>query len=692
MHSNSSTLVDAPLMSDHANQKHWYFAVGVVLLLLGASLRIWQLGSTPPGISSDELVNIQLSDRMRAGDVSVIYAEAHPAREGLYFALLAFWRAVAGPGLILWRLPSVWISMLSLATMMSLMRRLFGVRPALLAAGLVAVTFWPVWMGRTILHVTLIPLVTTFVIYTLARAYQAEDQAIASMWSTLGGMALGIAQYVHVTAWTLIVLLILFMLYRVIVNRTEARERLDNVLYALILTAVLSIPMIIFLIRHPGAREPVPVTEQPTIIAEIPGRLISSIAALALRGDMLPQHNLPGHPVLGPVLAVLMVVGIGVALARWRRAEYGLALLWLCVGLVPAAFLPHNPDFEYIAVILPVVFLFPALGLAVLYNSVRRIMPAQAVRVTVPAISVLVVGLVTGNALLTYRDYFLIWPSLGDVRLNYGSDLGVLAHYLDTTRDPSPISICTTPVDRNADPFALTNRELLHVLMHRQDLPIRYFDCTQSLVIASGGESQRIIFPRGHYYDHLPGPLLAWMSYAHDERVPGIRPDVVMRFEATDEIANTAGALITTAPTAWPPDSTSSALAGLPIPFAHNVTFMGYTVRDTTLRSTDWVELTTYWRLDGPPPGELTLFAHLLGNPVVVIAQDDGLGVAINTLQPRDIFLQYSMIQTPGFMASGLYPLSVGLYLPSTGERLLAYDSGEPRSNRLFLLRVEITP
>ncbi len=692
MNIESSSPEDTLPTSDRPVRHRWYFGMAVALLLLGAVFRLWHLGSAPPGMSADELVNIQLSDQMRSGDISVIFTEAHPAREGLYYGILGAWTSLAGRGLILSRLPSVWISMLGLAVTASLMRRLFGVRVALLAVAFIAITFWPIWMGRAILHVTLMPLVSTFIVYTLLKAYEAEEETATSMWFTAGGMALGLAQYVHSTAWTLIALFVLFVIYRAIVHRAEVQARLGNIVYALSLTAVLSLPMIIFLIRHPGARDPVPLAEQPGLLAEIPGRLISSIAALALRGDILPNHNLPGRPVMEPVMAALMVIGIGVAIARWRRAEYGLVLLWLGVGLIPTALLPHQPDFEFMAVIQPIVFIFPAIALAALFYALRWTLSTRLWSVVGSGISLFIVLLVAATALRSYWDYFVIWPKLVNVRQSFESDLGVLARYLDTSRDPSPISICTTPVDQDADPFALTNRELLAYLMHRRDVPIRYFDCTEGLVIASGGEAQRIIFPRGHYYEHLPGPLLAWMRYARDEQVPGMRPDVVMRFEAEHELADVAGSLITTAPTAWPPDMPDSSLAVLPIPFTGNVTFLGYTVRDTTLRSTDWVELTTFWRLDGPPPPELTLFAHLLGNPVIVIAQDDGLGVDIATLQPRDVFLQYSMIQTPGRMTAGLYPLSVGLYVPSSGRRLDAYENGQPRSNRLFLLRIQVTP
>ncbi|MBN1313636.1 MAG: glycosyltransferase family 39 protein [Anaerolineae bacterium] len=670
----------------------WYFAITVLLLITAAFFRLWDLGTAPPGMSAEELLNAQLSDHIREGNVSVIYDQPQPAREGLYYALLAASTSFTGRGLILWRLPSVWLAMFSLAVTAALTRRLFGARISLMALGLMAIAFWPVWMGRTVMHVTLMPLMTTLVLYALVRGYQSQQHTIMVFWFTLGGIALGMAQYVHVSAWTLIVIPVLFVLYRLLVNRHEMRRHWFNIFYVIILVLVVIVPLLIYLSRHPGAREPVPVAEQSQLLADIPGRVLAALTGVVLRGDMFPNHNLPGRPALGPLTGMLMIIGIGVSAVRWRKSAYGLALIWLASGLLPTALLPRSPDFEYMVVILPVLFVFPAIGLQSIYQQVKERLNEYRQPQFELVIAAIVALVISVNAIWTYRDYFIIWPELGDVRLNHQADLGLLAHYLDTNQDPTPISICSTAVDKVNDPFALSNKELLSYFMHRHNLPIRYFDCDQSLILASGGEPQRLIFPRGHYYDHLPGPLLAWMRYASNEHVPGIRPDVIMRLDIDRELADVVGAFMTTAPVAWAPETGESRMAPLPTPFGYNVTFLGYTVRDLSVQPGDYVELTTYWRLDGPSPPELTMFAHMLGDPVVVLAQNDNLGVNVAQLQVRDVFIQYSLIQTPTGTAPGLYPLSVGLYLPSSGARLQVFENGEARGDRLFLERVAVEP
>jgi hypothetical protein len=601
---------------------------------------------------------------------------------------------ITGRGLLLWRLPSVWIGMLSLAVTASLMKRLFGVRVALLTVGLMAVSFWSVWIGRAVLHVTLMPLLTTLTLYCMTRAFIAKGQTQAALLFTAAGLTLGITQYAHVTAWTLIIIPVAFIIYRWWLNRAEIQPHWWNIFYATALFVIVIVPLAIFLAKHPGARAPIPLPGESFTLLDIPQRVAGSVAGLGLYGDVFPNHNLPGRPVMGPILGLLLIVGVGMAAASWRRPAYGLALLWVSIGMLPTAFAPRPADFEYMVVIMPIAFALPAIGLRGVYAYLRdRARRQPQFKARLPVYGALAVALITAiNAVWTYRDYFVVWPRLAEVRQNYQADLGALVHYLDTTTDPSPIVICAPPVDREEHPFALSNDQLLGYVMHRHDLNLRYFDCTQSLLFINGGETERMIFPRGHYYDHIPGSLLAWLAYADNENVPGVSPDTVMRINVSRQLADTAGAFTTTAPVAWPPESGEFRLAPLPVSFGHNVTFLGYSIRDESLHPSDYLELLTYWRLDGPPPPELTIFTHLLGNPVVVLAQIDQLGVNVAQLQTRDVFIQYSLLQTPAGISPGLYPISVGLYLPSSGQRLQVFEGATARGDRLFLKRITISP
>jgi len=671
--------------------RHWYLIISVTLLLVAAVLRLSGLRDAPPGMSTEELINAQLADHMREGDITVVYTQVAPSREGLYFAILAAFTSVTGRGTMFWRLPSAFIALLSLAVTASLARRLFGPRVALLTLGLMSVSFWPVWLGRAVYHFTLMPLLTALTLYILTRTFLAERPIQAGLWFSASGLIVGIDQYAHVTAWTLLLIPVVFILARWARHPEDIRRHWGNIFYALGLFLVLILPLLAYLLLHPGTRDIGLSGPLPDVLLELPRRLAGSLVGIGVRGDSFANVNLPGRPLLGPLLSLLLLVGVGISIARWRRQAYALALIWLVAGLLPTMLSPRSPNFEHMIILLPLVFMLPAVALYELRWAARKFLAEwDQLPYLLVGIHLAAAALISGTAAVTVQDYFVTWIALPEVRQAYQAEIGAIGRYLDTDTDPTPIVICAPPVDRLESPFALTNDQLINYVIHRHDLKLRYFDCTQSILFVNGGEEQRMIFPRGHYYNLMPGPLLAWMAYAHNEAVPGTEPDTVVRIDVSQPLADTAGAFITTAPTAWAPETGAFRLAQLPVSFGHNVTFLGYDLRDDTLRPSDYVELVTYWRLDGPPPPELTMFAHLLGSPVVVLAQNDQLGVNVSELDTRDVFIEYSLLQTPGEMTPGLYPLSVGLYLPSTGQRLQAFEGDQARGDRLFLKRITI--
>jgi hypothetical protein len=305
----------------------------------------------------------------------------------------------------------------------------------------------------------------------------------------------------------------------------------------------------------------------------------------------------------------------------------------------------------------------------------------------------LVVLLVVGNSLWTARDTFLLWPQNGVVRFDYQSDVAAVARYLDTSGDPSPVGLCVTPPAGEGDTFAVPSDVLLDYFMHRSNLSIRRFDCRQTLVLAQNGVSQRIIFLHGHYYDDLPGPLLAWMQYGEEEVIPGVPPGVVRRLEAGEELDVFLRSVAGSVPLAWPPEASGGpGPTALPATFTDNLQLEGYRVRDDFLLPGEVPEVTTYWRLTGPAPQRLQLFAHLRGRPGEIVAAQDAWGADVSSLQPDDIIVQYNLLQptAAGEPESDTYRLAIGLYVPGTEHRLRVLDGGIPRSDRLLLQQVEI--
>ncbi len=658
-----------------------YLFVVTLVLLLGACMRLLLLSTEPVGLSAEELSNAQLALGIRSGNFSVVYAEVQPAREGVYPALLALITAVTGEGILLWRLPSVWASLLAIAMTYRLMCTIAPEQhTALLTASLMSVAFWPVMMGRVAVHATLMPFFTALILYLMVQAFDAADYEDAAPWFTAGAFALGVAQYVHYSAWALAIIILVYALYRWQLAGRIIRFQVESLFYATILTLVLLLPLLLFSVVAPQARLQ---TDQGflQLLWAFPSKYLLSFISLFALGSESVLYHVPHHPVLSIFLSPFFLIGLGASIVRWRHHTGFLAVIVLFVGLLPASLAPTGADVTYMVVLMPAVFILSAVAIPLVLKQLR-----QSKLLLPITLALFVVIMMT-----TLYGYFMLWATLPQVARAYNEDIGAIAHFLDTQPDGLPVSVCSLPVDSDDDPFALTNAELLALLTHRERLDVRTFNCTQSLVLAAGGAEQYVIFPRGHYYDFVPGALLNWLASGESVPLNHVDADVIMRIEAREQLADEVGAFITTALTLWPPEEGSREFAELPVEFEGNVTFLGYEVRDPLLESTEMLEIVTYWRLDGPPPPQVTMFAHLLNNPVVVLAQEDTIGVETATLQARDVFVQYNRVRLPKSTEPGLYPVSVGMFFTDSGERLTALQDGEPRANRLFLQRVEYT-
>lgn len=662
------------------SSKRGVLLIATLILLLGAGLRQTLLISEPAGLSAEELTNAQISQGVRQGDFSVVYTSVTPAREGVFHALLAVFTTFVGEGVLLWRLPSVWASMLAIAMVYRLTLYMTNQRTALLAMGVMAVAAWPVMLGRVATHASLMPFISALVLYLLLRGFNAEDYQDAAPWFTAGAFILGIAQYVHYSAWSLVIVALGYAIYRWSVHGQIIPFQLESLIYASFLTLVLLIPLLLFLLGSPQARLPVE-DGFAAMLLNLPAKYLQSFTSIFLIGSTSPLYGVPGRAALNVMLAALFLIGLGAVLTRWQRTSVYVSVLLLFAGLIPAGLAPEGADLSYMAVIIPAVMVLVAQAAEEIATWVKRSMPACHTPISAATIFVTIT--------LSIFTIFVQWGNLPQVQRAYQMEVGQIAHFLDTQQDELPVSLCSLPVDRTEDPFALTNAQLLDLLMHRQRTDIRVFDCTQSIVLAEGGTTQYFVFLRGHYYDFIPGALLSWMANGESIDLEHVEPDVIVRVEAQEQLADEVGAFITTALTLWPPEEGSREFAELPVEFEGNVTFLGYEVRDPTLQSTELLEIVTYWRLDGPPPPQVTMFVHLLNNPVVVLAQEDTIGVETASLQSRDVFVQYNRVRLPASIEPGTYPVSVGMFFTDSGERLTALQDGEPRANRLFLQRVE---
>ena len=184
----------------------------------------------PPGYTHDEFGDLDVAAQVSQGDWQLIYTGGYAldGSEPGYFPALAASQAIWGAGPLGRRLPAVFAGTLGLACLYVLARRLFGWRVGLTTLGLASITWWSILLGRIVLREVFELPPYVLALYAgwrgLERVWQTGWSRAALRFFILGGVALGVSQYIHTIPRGLFLVFVLFGLYLLIFQRRLFRS------------------------------------------------------------------------------------------------------------------------------------------------------------------------------------------------------------------------------------------------------------------------------------------------------------------------------------------------------------------------------------------------------------------------------------------------------------------------------------
>ena len=663
------------------------YAIAVCLLVLAAWLRMTDLATVPPGISDDEIINMRLVDNVRRGAIFVFFPDEDGGREGMYPVVMALLTAFTGEGTIGYRIVSVWLNLLSLAMLYALARHLFNPLVALLAMSMLAVNLTNNLLARSISSDAVVIFFMAAILLALARAlpvYRSRRTVNArfASFGVLGGL-LGISIYLHSSILLVVLACLVYVAWLLAVRPVMLRQSRGYIGFALLIMLIVTMPYFISSINLPQYAAIRWLRHSDGLL----NAFIASLLSIGGPGDANPIHNLPGRPLVDIFSGLLMLVGIVSSLRRWRQPQFMLLLIVFFVTL-PAAFIAKDsPNFFRFAVILPQLALFFAIGTL---SVLRRVVPIDAVfrRMAVGVI----LALLAFNLLWTWLDLFVDWRSSPAVIPRVNGESGRIARHLDLTGGSVPTVLCNANWNSSQPAPFLSDGETTLLMMNRADFAYREADCTRSLIFTDGGAAQQIALFR---MDEVHPYLQEWLALGQSMPLPLPR-DAIIEFEISQQLADAVGGFITTSPIAYAPEAADDlAMTSPPVRFADNLTFLGYqSAVERRHLPGDVVDVITYWRVEGDLPADLTLFTHILSDPVTIIASRDVIYANPGRMQARDVIIQVTQVQLPETALPGEYPISVGAYRQSVPDqpRLPILQGGEPFGDDIFLYSIEVLP
>jgi 4-amino-4-deoxy-L-arabinose transferase-like glycosyltransferase len=423
----------------------------VLCLLAAAALRLPGLTRTPPGLHYDEAANAVLTSEIAFAGARPVFISSYTGKEVLFFYLAGGLMRLVGPSVFSLRLTAALIGLLTVAATYWLGRAMLADRRvAVLAAVLLAFSFWHLVLSRLGFRAISQPLLQALAVAALFRGLQRPQWR----WFLLSGLFLGLAGYTYL-AVRLFPLLLLLSLAPVLV---ASRQRLSQLAVVALVALIVLAPLLFYFARNPDAFWVRIGQVAPDASLSAGESYLRSLGMFFLSGDPYWRFNLPGRPLFSWFWGGLGLVGWLSLFWRWRRWWYDwqkgsvlLLLLAPLLMLLPTALAVGEivPSNLRAIGLIPFIFFLPALGLLLLLQqlggllrrpdlplgrSLRRFSLFDGYELNVTFLFLLILLLGTAR---TERLYFEEWATRADLFYDSDADLAAVARFLDEEAPPA---------------------------------------------------------------------------------------------------------------------------------------------------------------------------------------------------------------------------------------------------------------
>lgn len=675
----------------------------ILILLVGASLRLVALDAAPPGLTHDEADHGLDAAGVLEGRRPIYFTVGY-GREPLYDYATALVMLVVGKTYLASRITAALFGIALLILTYAWVRLSTQNRWLALAtmAGL-AVSFWAVSTSRHALRTVTLPVMFMAAALVMRKGFtleeDVEDDFILGyrpraeierwVWFLLAGLFLGLSFYTYLAARLMWLVFPAFFLFLSLTQPGVIRRIWPGLLVMLIVGAIVAAPLALYLMDHPQAELRISQLSSPiaALRAGDPAPLLRNARAglgmITITGDNLWLYNIPGRPLLGPVMSLLFYLGISIALISvlypYRPVRRGLRtyddafristantfmLLTLAAGLFPALITGAGASNTRVIGMQPALYYFPALAIVWMAEWADRRFDApgwRAIWTTFGLLTLIRAG-------QTFHDYFTVWNNARNVRVAYHTTLVETLAYIDAHPElGSEIALSSITPGRFHDPAVARMR------LRRDDVHLKWFD-GRSVFLFPSDEDLIAFYPEVA----APDPAFApWLEST--EMIDRIvqRPD---DFNRTVQVIRLPGAM-------------GAMDFGDPPVQAGDVAILvdSQISPSDTATPGDTLEVITIWQVIGQPAQDLALFTHALDPSGVLIAQQDLLGYSAEHWQSGDLFAQLHRITLPADAPSGRFSIRVGIYsLPDIARLPLTDSNGASLGDNVEIGTLEI--
>lgn len=625
----------------------WRFIT--LILLVGALMRISNLRELPWGLSQDEVVNADMSLQVLAGP-HVPFLRGGFGHEPLFHYIQGIALHLFGDNVIGIRIPAVFLGLVLIACSSRLLHDMLEPFAALVAAGGIAVTWWPTIFSRLGIRAISLPLLLTLAVLFLWRGIKRRRRRMIMA----SGLVFGLAFYTYTSAFWLPVIGLSWLTYLFIAQRNLIRRHFRGLLGVAIIALWIAAPLFAYLYYNPELQERATQLSGPLQalregdVQPIIEAIVATLGMFSHRGEARWTYDIPGRPILGPLASVIFYLGLLRCAFTLRRPQSGLLAIWLFTMLTPSMVTPDAPSTIRAIGAIPAAFGVLGYGAAWIKDALRGHRRLGWIFLG----SLSLAGLWT--AVSTYRDHAMVWASHPEVYWRYKAHFADIATFLDSQTPPLPSVVFETWVDPvDVDGLRRTLKD--------DDRMPRWTQAGMAFIWPGKAESMMLAVPAfteiepviWSYVAQSP-PAVASSSYQFEHNQPSVRFYHV----------KTQPHLATLLEKAHQPvlNPETGQILALPVNFDQQLTLIGYLILEDEGKPEERLSLITFWSVLRDDVQPITLFLHVLDDAGDLIAQQDRLDVWTEALETGDVFAQLHQLDVSQEVQLSEVHLQLGAY------------------------------
>ncbi|MGB3714127.1 MAG: glycosyltransferase family 39 protein [Candidatus Promineifilaceae bacterium] len=417
--------------------RSWEILAIVAIFIAALAIRLVDITSHPFILSGSE-ASIGLDAwAVATSKIQSPFASAWLTNPTMPLYLLAVPISILGRTVMAIRVLSPFIGALTVVVLYLFGRRLWGPAVGLIAALLLAGSHVHIHYSRLGMTNVWDPLLVTAAIGLLYVAWQERNR---KLW-IIAGIVTGLNAYVYTASHILPIILLGLFIY-LLRDWRELWEQRSNIFAASVMVLIVSFPQFLYYrlnttiffdrVNALGIIQSGWLLQESDLTGLSPFEVIirqfwSGLLSFQAGLDNSTAYN-PGVSILGFWPAALFVLGVGMAIWRFRQLRFAILLIWTGVTLIFAgALLESPPNSHRLLIAIPAVYLLVSLAAFWLVYQVLRLLKVSR-RYVIPVVLSIAVLIAMSDLFFYFGDY-RDQTRYGDRNTEVASEVSV---YLDS--------------------------------------------------------------------------------------------------------------------------------------------------------------------------------------------------------------------------------------------------------------------